>query len=329
MIEIVVADIGGTHARFAIAQLGEDGRIGLGPVATMRTSDHASLLTAWESFAADQGKGIPRTAAIAVACPIDGEILKLTNNPWTVRPKTLAEELGLATLTLVNDFGAVGHAIAHLGNEHLAHLCGPDEPLTEHGVITVVGPGTGLGVAHVLRRGRSATIMESEGGHIDFAPTDGVEDRIATALRDRYRRVSVERLVSGPGLVEIHAALAKIELRDIPQRDDKALWAAALGDEDSLATAALERFCLLLGGFAGDMALAVGASGVVIAGGIGARLAHRLSSSGFAERFKAKGRFELRMARIPVKLVTHPHSGLIGAAASFRTEHGRVAVPSG
>jgi len=223
--------------------------------------------------------------------------------------------------TLVNDFGAVAHAVARCDSEHLRHLCGPEIDLPAKGAITVVGPGTGLGVAYVLRTANDYHVGETEGGHIDFAPLDPIEDNILKQLRNRFRRVSAERVVSGPGLNNIYGALANLEDRTVPQIDDKSLWTAALQGSDSLAAAALDRFCLSLGAVAGDIALAQGASGVVIAGGLGLRLADHLPRSGFAQRFVAKGRFERMMSDIPVKLITHPQPGLYGAAAAFAHEH--------
>lgn len=320
-MEIVAVDIGGTHARFALAKVANGRVADLGEAVTLRTADHASLQTAWEAFAGQQGRALPRAAAIAVAGPVAGEILKLTNNPWIIRPAQIADALGLDWVTLVNDFGAVGHAVAQIGSEHLRHLCGPDRVFGADEVISIVGPGTGLGVAHVLRRECRNHVIEGEGGHIDFAPLDAIEDAILARLRKRYRRVSIERIVSGPGLANIHEALAAIEGRAILSIDDKSLWTSALEGSDGLAAAALDRFCLSLGSVAGDIALVQGGTAVVIAGGLGLRLADHLPRSGFAQRFVAKGRFEAMMAAMPVKLVTHPQPGLYGAAAAFAQEH--------
>lgn len=317
MTEIVAADIGGTHARFVLAEV-EGGRVAsLGEPVTLKTGDHASLRTAWEAFGAAIGRPLPRAAGIALAAPIEGDLLKLTNNPWIVRPAAFGETLRLERYRLVNDFGAVAQAVAHLGASHFRHVCGPEESLPSDGVISIVGPGTGLGVAQLLRRGGRHHVVETEGGHIDFAPLDTLEDAILAHLRKRYRRVSVERVASGMGLANIVEALAAIEGRAIRARDDKQWWIAAFEGEDSLAVAALDRFCLCLGAVAGDLALAHGASAVVIAGGLGLRLADRLAASGFRDRFIAKGRYERRMEKMPVKLITHPQPGLYGAAAAF------------
>lgn len=322
-MELVTADIGGSHARFAVANV-EDGRVtGLSEAVTLRTVEHASLPIAWATFGQQLGRPLPRAAAIAVACPIAGEMLKLTNNPWIIRPAMIGTRLGVDRITLINDFGAIGHAVVRVGPEHMRHLCGPDVPLPEQGVISIVGPGSGLGVAHVLRRDGHAHVIECEGGHIDFAPVDEIEDLILARLRKRYRRVSVERVVSGSGLANIYEGLAAIEGRAVQISDDKAVWTAALSGEDSLALAALDRFCLVLGSAAGNIALAHGAHAVVIAGGLGLRIADLLPRSGFCSRFIAKGRFERMLSAIPVKIITHPQPGLFGAAAAFAEEHGR------
>jgi glucokinase len=319
--EIVAADIGGTHARFAIASVTAGRVVALEEERTLRTAEHDGLAAAWKAFGAGIGRSLPRAAAIAVAGPVRGEVLKLTNHPWEIRPGRLPEELGAERFTLVNDFGAVAHAVAQLGEEHFVHLCGPERPLPGEGVISVVGPGTGLGVAQLLRRSGRDEVIETEGGHIGFAPLDEFEERLLARLRLRHPRVSVERIVSGRGLSSLYEALAAFEGDEIRFRDEKTLWQAALAGEDRLAAAALDRFCLCLGSVAGDIALAQGAQALAVGGGLGLRLAGRLPRSGFRERFIAKGRFEGRMAEIPVKIIAYAQPGLFGAAAAFAAEH--------
>jgi len=314
---IVVTDVGGTHARFALAEI-EGGKVtALGEPVTLKTGDHSSFRSAWEEFGRQSGGPLPDALGMAFAGPVGGEVLKLTNNPWVIRPALMHERLGVTDYRIVNDFGAIAHAVAELGDEHFLRLCGPDTPLPADGVTTIIGPGTGLGVAQLLKADGHAHVIETEGGHIDYAPLDSLEDKILVHLRRGFRRVSVERVVSGSGLVNIYNALAAIEERAVFPPEDKALWAAALDGSDVLAAAALDRFCLSLGAVAGDLALGHGANAVVIAGGLGYRLRDHLPKSGFSDRFIAKGRFERRMEAIPVKLVTHPQPGLYGAAAAF------------
>lgn len=322
MTELVTVDIGGTHARFALATITADGAITLGEPITLQTADHGSFELAWQAFAAYAGRRLPGAAALSIAGPVEGEVIRFTNNPWTIRPAALGHEIGAEQVTLVNDFAAVAHAVARAPAGDFIHLCGPDVPLPETGTISVVGPGTGLGVAHLWRDGRGAYhVQATEGGHVAFAPLDSIDDAILARLRTRYPRVSAERVVAGPAIVELHAALAALEGRAIAQYNDRTLWQLGISGEDSLAAAAVERFCLSLGAVAGDIALAQGASGVAIAGGLGLRLRETLQRSGFDARFVAKGRFEGLMARLPVRLITQAQPGLFGAAAAFAKEH--------
>lgn len=316
MTDLVAVDLGGTHARFALASVGADGAIALAEPVTLATRDFPGLAEAWRAFAQTQGGKLPAAASVAIAAPVAGEAIRFTNNAWTLRPATLAAELGVERLVLLNDFAAVGHAVARAGPEHFVHLCGPGSPPAGPGVTSVVGPGTGLGVAQVWRDGTGrARVQATEGGHVGFAPADAVEDAILAGLRRRHGRVSLERVVSGPGIVAIHAALGGTG------GDDRAIWAAGLEGSDPLAAAAVERFCGLLGAAAGDHALAHGADSVVIAGGLGLRLRPILPRTPFAERFVDKGRFGELMSGLSVRLIVHPQPGLFGAAAAFASEH--------
>jgi glucokinase len=320
--QIVTADIGGTHARFAIANLDTEGVIQLNEPVILKTDEHSSFEAAWTELRGRMAGELPRELAMAVASPITGDALKLTNNPWVIRPDAFGETLGVDRWTVINDFGAVAHAVAVLDQDAFKHQCGPQVPLQSRGITTILGPGTGLGVAALLSMGKgNYQVIETEGGHVDFAPLDSIEDKILRELRCQFGRVSIERVVSGRGLFNIYEAMAVIENRLIDIHDDKELWRVALSGRDQFATAALKRFCLALGAVAGDLALAHGATRVVISGGLGLKLSHHLARSGFRDRFIAKGRFERRMARIPVQLVRHPEPGLFGAAVAFAGEH--------
>jgi glucokinase len=328
MREVVVVDIGGTHARFAIASIAEDGAISLDEPETLHTADHASFQTAWEAYRERKGGTLPAAVSMAIAGPVGtpgnlNPVIRFTNNPWIIRPALIPEKLDAAQYTIVNDFAAVAHAVARADDSQFLHLAGPDVPLASEGTISVIGPGTGLGVAHLYRSEDGGyRVQATEGGHIDFAPLDSIEDAILARLRQRHLRVSVERVVAGPGIVDIYQALAALEHRTEPERDAIEIWTLGTSGEDSLAAAAVDRFCLSLGSVAGDLALAQGGfAGVVIAGGLGYRIRETLLASGFAARFKAKGRFESLMAGIPVKLIVHPQPGLFGAAAAFASEH--------
>ena len=323
-MKLVAADIGGTHARFALAEIDAGRVVSLGEAVTLPTANFASMQTAWEEFGRQVGD-LPPAAAIAIAAAIEGDEIKLTNNPWVIRPSQVNRALGLNRSVLVNDFEAVGHAVAQADDDHFVCLCGPKTSLPVEGVVSIIGPGTGLGVSYVLRSAALGPggyhVQATEGGHSDFPPLDPIDDAILERIRLRHRRVSCERMVAGPAIVDIYEALAALEGRSVPTRTDRELWTLGLAREDSLAVAAVERFCLSLGSVAGDVALVQGGSGVVIAGGLGLRIRDTLLASGFADRFRAKGRFERMMNRMPVKLLVHPQPGLYGAAAAFAQRH--------
>jgi glucokinase len=222
--------------------------------------------------------------------------------------------LGIDRHLILNDFCAIGHATATLGPAHFQRIAGPDIALPTSGVISIVGPGTGLGVGLVICRDGQYQVIASEGGNMDFSPHDDLDDRLMAALRGRYPHVSAERVISGPALMDIYAVIADA---DVPYTDDRDLWQAALEGDDPTAAVALERFCLCLGAFAGNIALAHGANALVLAGGLGLRLREHLPASGFAERLAAKGEYRSILEQLPVRLITHAEPGLYGAAAAF------------
>jgi glucokinase len=314
--DLVALDVGGTHARFALASIAPDGGISLGEPITLTTGDYPGLEAAWADFARAAPGPVPRSAAIAAAGPVTGETIPLTNISWVIDAAALRRELGIEQVTLINDFGAVAHAVARVPDDQLVHVTGPDVPLPEHGTVSVIGPGTGLGVAHFHRYPGGYHVQATEGGHVGFAPHDEFEDRLLAALRAKYGRVATERVNAGPGIGVIYAALGGNELAE-----DRAIWERGLSGQDELAAQAVERFCASLGTVVGDYALAHGASAVVLAGGLGLRLREVLPGSQFGERFRAKPRYEAMMGAIPVKLIVHPQPGLYGAAAAFALEH--------
>jgi glucokinase len=319
MIDLIAADIGGTNARFARATLDDRGVPTLGEVRKYKVADYPSLAACWKHFAAEDGGDLPGAAAIAFAAPIAQEVIKLTNSSWVVRPAHLAQELGLASVRLVNDFEAVAHAVARLPNDSFELLFGPDEPFPQDGGVTIVGPGTGLGVALIAFDDGKSHIIATEGGHTDFAPLDRLEGQILDQLRSDYRRVSTERICAGPGLNNLYKALATITHEKVELLSDADLWSVALDGSNPLARTALERFCLSLGSVAGDLSLAHGPHSVVLAGGLIQRLKDFLvKDGGFHARFTAKGRYEALMRTIPVRIAVHPEIGLFGAAAAYR-----------
>lgn len=318
-MKIVAADIGGTHARFGIAELSAGARPRLERVFKFRAAEHRDLTGAWQMLAAEHGGSLPKAAAIGVAAPIGEPLLRFVNSHWVIDTTKAAVELGVDQLLFLNDFGAVAHAVSVLEEGELEAVTGPSGPLPVQGVTSVLGPGTGLGVAMLLRRGGGIEVIETEGAHIGFAPLNVDEERIAQALQGRYGRASVERVVAGPGLLDIYRAIGGGEWE---VGGPAGLWAAALSGNDPLAESALDQLVKSLGSVTGDLALAHGSNAVVIAGGLAQRMRAKLSSPLFAGRFIAKGRYRARMEGIPVRLATHPDPGLLGAAVAFRRAYG-------
>lgn len=323
-MRIVVGDIGGTHARFAIAELGGGERPRVGPMKRYRTREYPGLEAAWARFAREVGEPLPSEAALAVAAPIEGEVLRFLNSDWRIPRHTIAAGLGLDRLVLLNDFGAVAHAVSVLSPGEFAPVAGP-AMLPEQGVVSVIGPGTGLGVAILSRRtlarsGPAVTVIETEAAHVAFAPLDPEEEALADAVAARYGRASLERVISGPGLIDIYRHLGG-EPEVGPNRAGE-LWSAAIDGEDALAAHALDILVRCFGSAAGDISLAHGAMGVAITGGLANRIVHLLRAPAFEARLTAKGRYRERMQRVPVVLATFAEPGLLGAAVAFERELG-------
>lgn len=318
---IAVADIGGTNARFALAELDGGHVESVSDPVTLPTSDFATFGEAWREFCGRNEGREPDSIGIAFAGPIRRGPLKLTNNRWAIDPDEMAKS-GISHVTIVNDFAAIAYAITELGDEHFDHLCGPEGPLPRDGRISILGPGTGLGVAAIAGPAGDRIVVDSEGGHVGFAPSDALEDRILAQLRQRLGRVAIEDVASGPGLSNLHRALAELRGEEPLDIDNRALWAQAIDGADPSPRDTLDLWCAILGGFAGDLALVHGAAATVIAGGLGYRLRHRLPRSDFAARFRAKGRVERRMIGIGVKILDHPQPGLLGAAIAFVRDKG-------
>ncbi|HEX8381911.1 MAG TPA: glucokinase [Sphingomonas sp.] len=315
--ELVVADIGGTHVRFAVARMDMDVPC-LDRALVLRVDEHPDLHDAWRRYRDWVGGSLPRDAAIAVAAPVNAEPLVLANNPWVIRSSRLAVELGLDRLAIVNDFGAVGHLVPALGIDAFAPVAGPRHDARSDGVTTIIGLGTGLGVALVHRAGDRITVVETEAGHAGFAPVDDLDDRIYRLARHAHGRASAERVLSGPGLGCVHQAVCEAAGVAPASFTVSELWTAAIDGTDANASAALDKLIGCLGVFAGDMALAHGASRVVLSGTLVGRIADRLATPLFATPFTAKGRFAAHMGTVAVQRLSVSEPGLVGAALAFR-----------
>ncbi len=318
----LIGDIGGTNARFALTDLDAD-EPGYQDEQTLGDGEFASLRDAAQHYLEATGAK-PRRAALAVASPITGDEVTLTNRDWSFKRSELQRALGLDELKLINDFAAVAWAAPHLAETDRAPVHGEmHTPPT--GPITLIGAGTGLGVALLTGAATQGWhVVPTEGGHASFAPTDDEERTIAAWLGVRHGRVSNERLLSGHGLSNIDAALRGIEPVAAPgqvpgSRRSREIVEAALSGNDDGAERALSRFCRIYGAVAGDAALFHGASTVLIAGGIVLHFLEFFRASEFMQAFVAKGRHEDYMRRMAVQVITHDNPGLLGAAVAARS----------
>jgi glucokinase len=306
----LVADIGGTNARFAL----ERGPGRIGDVATLPCAGHPEFRDAVRAYLARHPGVRVRHAAIAIANPVDGDLVKMTNHCWTFSIAAAQAELGLDTLLVVNDFAALAMSVPELAASELVQV-GGGAPV-DGGVVGLVGAGTGLGVAGLIPSGGRWTVLQSEGGHAAFSPMDAREQAILDFCWQRWEHVSAERLVSGPGLSLIHEALAAHRGITAPVLDPADIVERALDGGDALCAEVLDAFCGMLGTVAANVAVTLCArGGIYIGGGVVPRLGAWFARSPFRARFENKGRFSGYTGRIPCFVIHAPCPALAGAAA--------------
>ena len=311
----LIADIGGTNARFALAGLTPSGEVVTASRKDMRAGEYAGLAKCIEAYLGSLGDAPhPTEGVFGVASPITGDEVRLTNRDWLFSIEALRRQFDWERLQVVNDFAIIGHAAPALGAEYLHALTGPAWPRTLPSVISVIGPGTGLGVGAVISGPDGHRVLATEGGHASFAPVDALEIELLRVMLRRFPRVSNERVLSGPGLENLYAAMADVRGMPAILEDAPAIVDAALHGGDTLATDTVERFALILGSVMGDVALVHGAQAVAIAGGIAPRIIGILDSVAVRARFEAKGRSQALLTTVPLALITHPEPALLGAA---------------
>jgi glucokinase len=311
--QVLVADIGGTNARFALAELET---LTLSEIRQVRCGDHPNLEAALGDYLG-RLSATPDRAAIAVAGPVTGAEISLTNSTWSVAAPELCRRFSLDDVQLLNDFAALALSLPHLSAADL-HQIGGTAPV-EHAAKAVLGPGTGLGVAGLVWSGARWVALPGEGGHMSLGADDERQLALLERLRTGRSHLSAERALSGPGLAELYQAVAAshglspdaLQPNDVIMRGLKA--------EDEIAVEALELFIFWLGRFAGDAALLLGArGGVYLGGGIAPKLAAKLSNGPFRQAFDDKGRMTTYVAPISVYVIRAEFATLIGAAASLR-----------
>ncbi len=311
---LLIGDIGGTNARFALA---DPARPAFTDVRTLKCDDYESADAAIKHYLESVGAGTPRVICLAAAGPIIDKRVRFTNNHWEIAADELAAEFSIAGVRLLNDFEAIAYSIPFLDVDDCMPVGLPDPaPLdAEHYMVGVIGPGTGLGAVGLRKYGDALFPIAGEAGHGGFAPETQVQIDILRALRERFDRVSSERLVSGPGIENIYRALMRIHGEKRAHLSAAGIFNAAIGNTDPLAAEAVQMFFEVFGQVAGDLALTLGAEdGIFIAGGISKRYPDLLKNSGFRSGFENKGRHRSLMERVPTQLILHEQPGLLGAA---------------
>ena len=309
----LIADIGATNARFALQRPGARPQA---PV-VLRCAEHDGIEAAVRAALARAGaEAPPLDAAVAVAAPVVGDRVEMTNHPWRFSRERLRRALGLRRLVVINDLTAIALSLPRLARGERRRVGGGRR--ARRAPIAVLGPGTGLGVSGLLPVGDGWVPLAGEGGHADLALGDDEELAILERLRRRFDHVSLERALSGPGLVNLYRALAEIEGgapadSDLPTATE--ITARARAGSCRRSSAAVAAFCGLLGAAAGDLALTLGArGGVYIAGGIVPKLGPAFDADRFRRRFEAKGRLAAYLAPIPTYVVTAAEPALLGLA---------------
>jgi glucokinase len=318
---VLGGDVGGTNARLAVVEL--DGRAArIARERKYQSRDYPGLAPIVRRFFEEEGAR-PDRACFGIACPVVGDDCTAPNLPWTINARQLAGEIEIPRTTIINDFAAVGYGIESLGPSDLTTL--QEGKLEPHGPIALIGAGTGLGQGFLVWERDHYRVLASEGGHSDFASRGPLQAGLLEFLGREFGRVSWERLLSGPGMVNTYRYLLasaveaeQATVRAEMGREDTAavIVRHALAGTDRLCDRALDLFCEILGAQAGNLALTVVATGgVYLGGGIAPRIVGRLKSGPFLEAFRDKGRLSGLLARIPVRVIMNPNVALLGAAA--------------
>lgn len=319
----LLADIGGTNARFALELApGQVSHIEVLPCGGFPTLAHAlRAYLATPQVVAALAQPL-RHAGIAIANPVDGDFVRMTNHHWAFSIAAMQAECGFDTLLVVNDFSALARSLPRLGPRDKRQV-GGGSPLAGS-PLALLGAGTGLGVSGLVPCGDSWTALRSEGGHVTFAPATQVEVEILQFAWSQYDHVSAERLMSGEGIELIYRALAQRAGQPGAQLDAPEIGRRALAGECALCDEAIEVFCGMLGTIAGNLAITLGAQGgVYVGGGIVPRLGHRFEQSSFRARFERKGRFSGYLARIPTYVITADYPAFTGMSAMLAEELGQ------
>jgi len=314
----IVADIGGTNARFGLVteQQSENGQLVIENKQKYPSDSFVNIEQAVQKYLSSLNGESIGGACLAVAGPITGDTVRLTNLNWAFSVNDVKRTLALPKLKVLNDFAAYAFATPYVPNEHLLSL---NEGQAIDGCpIAIVGPGTGFGVAALVPQANRWNVLPTEGGHITLAAKTPLQASIISVMSHEFSHISVERVLSGPGIRNLYKALAKVEGVEVEPLRSSDITAKALSNEHSLEYRTLRLFCAWLGQTCGNLALTLGArGGVYLGGGVLLKFTEFLQQSEFLNCFFAKGQMQEYLHQMPVKLVTEGNSALLGAAAWY------------
>jgi len=323
---LLIGDIGGTYARFALAHPNNPGFSG---ELTLRCADYETAEQGLADYLERSGAGNPAVICLAAAGPIVDGSVRFINNHWTIDGRDLRRKFPSSPVRLLNDFEAIAYSIPMLDKNDIQTIGIVPSRLEGKSNFTlgVLGPGTGLGVGGLLGRAHGLYPIVGEGGHAGFAPETHMQFELLKQLRQRYERVSDERLISGPGLEDVYWALRKIHGEPSTSITAAEIFSRTLANEDVIAAESTQLFYEVLGQIAGNLALALGAyDGIYLAGGIVKRYPDLLITSSFRSGFENKGRHRSLMERVPTLLILHPQPGLLGASRCARELYRQMSV---
>jgi glucokinase len=309
---VLLADVGGTNVRFSLMHGTETG-----PIEHRKVADFPTFADALANFLEQHSSGRAVDAAVLdVAGPVENNRCLLTNSGWVIDGAELQKAFGITAVRLINDFEAVAWSLPALEPDDL-YAVGEQRGL-EGAPMLAFGPGTGFGAACLVFNGELPFAVGTEAGHATLPATSDREELVIRQLRRRFGHVSIERVLSGPGLENLYSALSEIDGGSVPKRDAAQITQAALEESCAISGAALDMFCSLLGAVAGNLALTFCArGGVFIAGGIVPQFAHRLAESDFRKQFENKARYESYLKNIPTRIVIRPDVSFLGLKAFF------------
>ncbi len=320
----LIADIGGTHARFALVDNTEGVPF---EAKALNCSDYATLVDAVESYLSDVSSPRPNRAGFSIATAVEKDQLMMTNHIWNFSIRQTRKSLRLKSLKVFNDYAALALALPYLTTADYSQICGDQAPNGQ--VMAVLGPGTGLGVSAVTQFGNHWAPLQGEGGHVSYGPLNERETAVIEIIRRKIDHVSAECLLSGSGLTTIYRSIAELDDRKAEPLMPEEITAMAINKTSAIAEEGLSIFCAVLGSVAGNLALTIGArGGVFIGGGIVPKLGEYFPQSLFRQRFDQHGRLTGYLQNIPTYVIQSKYPALRGAAIALAQDYQNLGITS-